>query len=117
MAAAADYGRVRTLLALFATALVAQPALTAGNGVPAAPGGIGAGAISGYAVSNVSYSLDGGTIDRVSFELAPATAGSVRVRLAAGEPWSNCAVADGAASCPVSTPVGAAARLEVVASS
>lgn len=107
---------MRTLLALFVAALVAQPALTAGNDVPAAPGGIGAGAISGYAVSSVSYSLDGETVDRVSFELAPATAGSVRVRLAPGEPWSPCAVVDGAASCPVSTPVGAAARLEVVAS-
>ena len=46
--------------------------------------GAGAGTISGYVVSNVSYELDrGGTaaIEAVSFTIEPATAAAIRVRL------------------------------------
>ena len=108
---------MRALLVPVLAALAAQPALTAANVVPPASGGSGAGAISGYTISSVSYSLDGETIEVVYFDIAPANAATVNVRLAPTEPWSTCAVAAGTATCAVSTPVAAVAQLEVVAAS
>lgn len=103
------------LLALVLPAVLAGPALTASNGVPGASAGAGSGAISGYAVSSISYVLDEQTIEAVTFVLAPGGATTVRARLASSEPWTPCTVAGAAVSCPVGTSVTAAAALEVVA--
>lgn len=103
------------ILALLLPALLAGRAATASSTVPPSPAGLGAGAVSGYTVSAVAYSLAGDTIDGVSFTLAPADATTVKARLAPGEPWASCTVAGGSAACPLSTPVADATSLEVVA--
>ena len=114
--AEADYGRVRSAVVPVLLALLAVPALTASNGVAPAPAGAGSGAISGYTVSSVSYSLDGDAVDAVSFELAPPGARTVRARLAPGRAWVACTVAGTSASCPVKTPLADAVALDVAAS-
>ena len=105
--------RLPLLLAL--PVLFAGPALTASGSVPATTSGLGSAAISGYAVSSIHYELDGETVDAVTFQLAPADARTVKVRLAPGEPWTACAVAGAAVSCPVSTSIASAVALDVVA--
>ena len=106
---------MRFALVLVLPALFAGRAATASNTVPASPAGSGAGAVSGYTVSAVSYSLAGETIDGVSFTLSPAEAGTVRVRLAPGESWTACAVAGSTVACPLSTAASDATSLEIVA--
>ena len=108
---------MRFALLLVIPALLAGRAATASNGVPAAAAGSGAGVVSGYTVSSISYSLSEDVLDGVSFTLSPAGARTVKVRLAATEPWSACSIAGTSASCPLSTSIGTAARLDVVAAS
>ena len=96
-------------------ALLAGPALTASSAVPPGSAGAGSGAISGYAISSISYSLDDETIDAVSFALSSPGAATVKARLAPSEPWTECALVGVMASCPVETPVMAASALDVVA--
>lgn len=103
------------LLALVLPAVAAGPALTASNDVAGARAGAGSGAISGYAVSSISYVLDEATIEAVTFVLSPGGATTVRARLAPSEPWTPCTVAGAAVSCPVGTSVTAAAALDVAA--
>jgi hypothetical protein len=98
--------RLLSLLAL--PAVLAAPALTAPS--PAADG-----AVSGYVVSAISYSLDGQNVDAVSFRLSPPGAATVRARLAPDEPWTGCALAGDVASCPVRTPLADVRSLAVVA--
>lgn len=67
-------------------------AFTASNTVPATSAGAGSGAISGYAITNVAYGLNGTTpteIDQVTFTIAPAAASTVRIQLAAGGPGTR----------------------------
>ena len=106
---------MRLALILILPALFAGRAATASNTVPASPAGSGAGAVSGYTVSAVSYSLAGDAVDGVSFTLSPAGAATVSARLAPGEPWTACAVAAGTASCPLSIATSDATSLEIVA--
>ena len=108
---------MRFALLLLLPALFAGRAATASNAVPAGSAGSGAGAVSGYVVTSISYSLAEDVLDGVSFTLTPAGAHTVKVRLAATEPWSACTVSGSAVSCPLSTTVSAAARLDVVAAS
>ena len=108
---------MRLALLLLLPALFAGRAATASNAVPSGPAGSGAAIVSGFTVSSISYSLTDDTLDGVSFTLAPAGARTVKVRVAPGEPWSTCAIAGNAVSCPLATPVAAAAALEVVAAS
>jgi hypothetical protein len=108
---------VRSASVLVLLSLLAVPALTASNGIAPGSAGAGSGAVSGYAVSSISYSLDGDEIDGVSFELAPAGARTVKARLAPDAPWSACTVAGASASCPVAAAVDEAVALEVVAAS
>ena len=108
---------MRLALLLLLPALFAGRAATASNAVPSGPAGSGAAIVSGFTVSSISYSLAGDVLDGVSFTLAPAGARTVKVRLAPGEPWSNCSIAGGRVSCPLSTSVAAASELEVVAAS
>ncbi|HSC91657.1 MAG TPA: hypothetical protein VLB86_08395 [Gaiellaceae bacterium] len=68
-------------------------AFTASNTVPASKAGDGSGAISGYTVSNVAYTLNAtnpANLDSVGFTLDSA-AGTVKVKLvAAGSTWYSC---------------------------
>ena len=98
---------MRTLVAIL------SPVLLGGTVVA----GSGEAPISGYAVSEIHYSLDGDAVDGVSFELAPAGAQTVKVRLAPGDPWSPCTVTGGSATCVVSAPLTSVVALEVVAAS
>lgn len=69
-------------------------AFAAANTVPATAAGDGAGAISGYTVSNIQYVLNAGTpsnIDQVTFTLDSA-ATTVKIKLvAAGVTYYSCA--------------------------
>ena len=114
-AGAADYRQMRFILVLILPALFAGRAATASNTVPAGSAGSGAGAVSGYTISAVSYSLAGDTVSGVSFALSPPGAAMVKVRLAPSEPWTTCTIAVGVASCGLSTSVTDAASLEVIA--
>ena len=108
---------MRFALLLVFPALWAGQAATASNDVPSRPAGSGTGIVSGFTVSAISYSLANDVLDGVSFTLVPAGARTVKVRVAPGEPWSSCAIAGSAVSCPLATSVAAAAALEVVAAS
>lgn len=76
--------------------LLATSALTAGNTVPDSQAGDGAGAITGYVVSSVSYDLNATnpqTIDQVSFTLdsVPAVGSEIEIRLdSTGSAWYSC---------------------------
>jgi hypothetical protein len=107
---------MRFILVLFLPALFAGQAATASNTVPSGPAGAGAGAVSGYTISSVSYSLAGDTVGGVSFALSPAGAARVKVRLAPSEPWTACTIAGGIADCALSIDVAQAESLEIAAS-
>ncbi|HXH88578.1 MAG TPA: hypothetical protein VNI55_08240 [Gaiellaceae bacterium] len=85
-------------VAVFAAIAVPQ-AYTASNAVPPRPAGVGSGAISGYVVSDVGYSVEGDRIGTVSFDVSPSSASTVRVRLRPGGPWHACALSAGSAEC------------------
>lgn len=86
----------QSLLVVFIAAIVASTgyAFAASNTVPPAAGGDGASSVSGYVISDVSYSLDASDparLDTVSFTLN-AAARTVRVKLTeAGSTWYDCA--------------------------
>jgi hypothetical protein len=82
------------LVALVVVAVAATVyALAAANTVPGTRAGSGSGTISGYTISNVTYTLNGTdptTLDSVSFDLS-ASATTVRVKLvASGSAWYSC---------------------------
>jgi hypothetical protein len=73
----------------------ASYAFTAANTVPDTEAGAGAGAISGYTISNVSYTLDSTTpteLDAVSFDVSGnADPNTVKVQLdSSGGTWYDC---------------------------
>jgi hypothetical protein len=106
---------MRPVLLLVLLALLAGRAATASNAVPTGGAGAGSGIVSGYTVSDISYSVAGETIDGVTFSLAPPTATVVKARLAPSEPWTACTVSAGCAACPVATPLADVSALAVVA--
>ena len=114
--AAADYRRMRFILVLMLPALFAGRVATASNTVPAVPAGSGAGVVSGYTISSVSYAVAGDIVGGVSFALSPAGAATVKVRLAPDEPWTSCTIAAGIVSCALSMGVAEAESLEIAAS-
>ena len=95
---------------LFALILsVGAYAFAAGNTVDASQAGDGEGAITGYAITNVHYTLDGtdpSAIDSVSFSIAPAVTINtvVKVKLVdTGTTWYTCTAAAGTTvTCPTS---------------
>jgi len=99
---------------VFATAAFA---FAATNTVPDTTAGDGSGTISGYAISNVSYTLNAtnpGNVDSVAFTIVPAT-GVVRVQLN-GSTWYNCTNLSGSVSCTTTGLTALdAANLRVVA--
>ena len=85
--------RMAVIIAAAAALAFAAYAFTATNTVPATRAGDGAGAITGYTVSNIAYQLEAANpanIDSVSFTL-DAAAGTVRVKVvAASATFTSC---------------------------
>ena len=106
------------VLVAFAFASVAT-AYAAANTVPSSAAGEGSGAISGYVVSNIDYTLDSAnpsSITGVAFDL-DAAAGTVKVSLVTGGATTACV--HGSLfhwTCAVTVPVVSANNLTVVAS-
>ena len=106
------------LTVLFA---VAAYAFTASNTVPASKAGDGNGAISGYNVSSVVYTLDAADltkIQKVAFTL-DAAATSVQASLTGAAPFQSCVVAGLNVTCTFATEptVLSATSLRVIATS
>ena len=121
-----DIRRFRYVAALIAAVCVAAGiyAFTASNTVPATKLGAGSGAITGYTVSNVQYTLntsDPTKLDAVTFTLS-AAAGTVKAQVdtVAGD-WYGCTNPSGNNwSCDTTSPqanVQPADQLTVVAKS
>ena len=108
------------LVACVATISLATYAFTASNTVPATTAGAGSGAISGYTVSGIGYTLNATTptnIDAVTFTISPTTATTVKAQLAAGGTWYACTNTAGSVSCATTSPqatVAAATQLTVL---
>ncbi|MFN8617121.1 MAG: hypothetical protein U0837_08465 [Dehalococcoidia bacterium] len=95
------------------------------NTVPGSSAGDGSGTISGYAVSNVHYTLDTNnpsTVTNLSFTINPALpsgTGTARISLNGGSTWllSNACSGTTTVSCsiPSGTTVTSLATLRVVA--
>jgi hypothetical protein len=105
----------RILLALGFGVLIAAAtaALAAANTVPASKGGDGSGAITGYTISNIDYTLntsDPRDVDLVTFttDLAPPAGATVKIKLvAAGSTWYSCTMSGSPAvnaSCNTTAP-------------
>ena len=107
---------------LVAILSVSGYAYTATNTVPNETLGQGTNVISGYTVSAVAYNLNAANpanLDSVSFTIAPTTATSVKIQLAAAGTWYSCTNTAGAVSCATTSPqatAAAATALNVVAS-
>jgi len=89
------------LLGIFGLLAVVTYGFAASNNVPASNAGDGQAAISGYAVSNVHYTLNSSnpsTIDTVTFTLAPAmvAGGQTRISLDGGTTWLAAGACSGA---------------------
>jgi len=109
------------LLALILS--VGAYAFAAGNTVDASRAGDGEGAIAGYGISDVHYTLDAtnpGLIQSVSFTINPAITATTVVKIklvAAGSTWYTCTAGAGTSvSCPTTgATVLSADMLRVVA--
>jgi hypothetical protein len=124
------------ILVAFAVAMILSASaygFAAANTFTNGPSGAGDGnqAISGFAISNVAYTMDASTpsnITSVAFDIAPASgaaaAKTVKIKLFALDTFHTCVVASGAATCDVTdatvtsgVATTAADLLRVVASS
>jgi hypothetical protein len=96
-------------------------AYAATNTVPGSTAGAGSGAISGYTVSSVAYTLNSTTptnLDQVAFTIAPTAASTVKIQLASGGSWYSCSNSAGSVTCNTTSPqatAAAATQLTVVA--
>ena len=106
--------------AIAASDAPAAYAFTAANTVPASSPGSGSGAISGYTVSNVAYTLNAANpqnVDQVAFTISPTT-GTVKVQVVSGGSWYACTNTAGSVTCATTSPQATAAavnQLTVVA--
>jgi hypothetical protein len=113
----------RTLIvALVALAIgVGVYAYAAANTVPGSNAGAGSGAISGYTISNIAYTLNSTTptnLDQVAFSISPTTTTTVKAQLASGGSWYSCTNSAGSVTCNTTSPqatAAAATQLTVVA--
>jgi hypothetical protein len=124
---------IRGIAVTFGVLLVSVAAygFAASNVVPETGAGDGAGTISGYTISGVTYALEGGvdtdpsTIEEVSFSL-DATAGAnlpsdVQIQIVTAGTWYDCSTIDvtlpAAYDCAISPSIAAstADQLRVVA--
>lgn len=91
-------------------ALLGSTALTASNTVPDSQAGDGAGEITGYEVTNVSYDLNATNpqnIDEVTFDLdsTPLAGSEIQIRLdSTGTDWYSCTSSVAAVTCDTTTP-------------
>ena len=112
--------RMVLVVAFAATLALATYAFTASNTVPGTKAGKGEGAITGYTVSGIAYTLaaNPANIDSVAFTLS-ASAATVRAKVVqSSATYTNCTVTGGTnVSCDFSPDVGvlAADELSVVA--
>jgi hypothetical protein len=110
--------KLPVLLVAVLAAFTVTDAHTAANGVGPTRAGSGAGAISGYAVSEISYELAGALVTSIAFSLDPPDPRTVRIRVTAAGAWHECAVSGSRAACAVpGIDVAALSRLDVVAAS
>lgn len=112
MVAGAAVPDARSMRQLLLACLVAVGVGAAVRPAFTAPSGVAVGAVSGYAVSDVAYSLDDARVSRVSFTLRPAAASTVRARLASS--WSRCSTHAGRATCTFETPLPPVAALRAL---
>ena len=94
-----DIRRFRYVAAVIAAVCCAAGiyAFTASNTVPGSSAGSGSGAITGYTVSNIAYTLNSSNfanMDAVSFTLS-AAAGTVKAQVVNGGTWYACSVVSG----------------------
>lgn len=117
------FPRRRTIVVAIVASAVACGvyAYAATNTVPGSTAGAGSGAISGYTVSNVAYTLNTTTptnLDQVAFSIAPVATSTVKVQLAPAGSWYNCTNTAGNVTCNTTSPqatAAAATQLTVVA--
>jgi archaellin len=105
----------RFVIAAIVAAVVALAAyaVTATNTVPATNAGSGSGAISGYTVSSVAYTLNATNpqnVDQVAFTISPTT-GTVKVQLVSGGSWYSCTNSGGSVTCATTSPQATAASI------
>jgi hypothetical protein len=114
------------VILLILVAAAAIYGFAAANTVPDSGAGDGAGTISGYTISSITYTLNSSNprnIDAVEFDISsdgglgdPAT---VKIELEGGSgTWYDCSIASGHATCDTTTPaqdVEGATSLRVVA--
>ena len=84
-------------------------AYTASNTVPTSNAGTGAGVISGYTVTDVSYTQNGTDprdLDAVTFTISPADADEVNAQLVGGGAWYSCVNTAGSVSCDTTSSTG-----------
>ncbi|MCQ3936491.1 MAG: hypothetical protein DPW18_05520 [Chloroflexi bacterium] len=89
--------KILIVLFVLAAISVAAYAFAASNTVPATKAGDGSGAVSGYTVTNVVYTLNGtdpSTLDNVAFDLGAAAA-QVKVQLVSSGTWYSCTLSTG----------------------
>jgi len=120
-----DIRKFRYVAAALAAVAIAAGAyaFTASNTVPATNAGSGSGAITGYTVSNVAYTLDSNPtlVDAVTFTLDKA-AGTVKAQIVSTGSWYSCTNGGSGNnwSCDTTSPQAAVApadQLTVVATS
>ncbi len=123
---------IKTLLAVVAAAAIGGGAyaFTASNTVPSTTAGAGSGAVSGYTVTNVHYTLDATTpsnVDSLTFTISPAVPSTssgkvvVQAALSSGGPNTYTCSTDttgATVTCSTTSPqltVGTLTTLTVVA--
>ncbi|MCC6961424.1 MAG: hypothetical protein IT301_16375 [Dehalococcoidia bacterium] len=110
----------RRLLVLGALGIVAAATLgfAATNTVPDSNAGDGSGAVSGYTVTNIHYTLGANpaTTSQVSFDVTPAfsSTGTNVISLDGGTTWITCSGAS-SVTCPATVSVLSLGSLRVVA--
>ncbi|MBI2169048.1 MAG: hypothetical protein HYU28_06050 [Actinobacteria bacterium] len=101
--------------------LTATYGLTAANTVPASKAGDGSGAVSGYTVSAIDYTLiaaDPTKVDKVDFSLDTAPAATSQIRAKIDGAWHSCTNVAAAVTCDFASgsepTVAGATSLQVV---
>lgn len=116
------YFRPRTLAVIVMVLILSATvyAFAAANTVPATTyAGDGSGTISGFTITNVSYSLNPANpanISATTFTISPASASQVYVSLNNGVSWASCTNSAGSVNCALSGVTAAgASTLRIVA--
>lgn len=93
-------------------------AFTAANTVPSTKAGDGAGSISGFATSSVSYTLNATNtrnLDSIGFnvDVVPAAGSAIKIKLSvAGSTWYTCTNVSTAITCPTTSPQATVAGVD-----